>query len=341
MSDFYELTAAEQCARLERLARAALPEWGIDRSAGIELIKHRENTIFKVVNAEAKTRHVLRVHRASYNTPNDVQSELQWMQALRRSGVLTPEVVMTQDGKLIKELKASNVPEVRTIDLFRWIDAQELGRIEDGANDDPETLGKYRVMGEAAARLHNHAATWPLPAGFTRHAWNGEGLLGEQPVWGRFWESGLLDSAQRRQMNAIRSKAASLLEEFGDTRDRYGLIHADLVPENLMMGANGVYIIDFDDMGFGWHLFDLATIMFWHYGTQHYDALYRSMIAGYRMQRELTDEMLEWFQLFLILRGTTYVGWCYTRQETQFAREMAAIVMERMMALLARHPTLR
>ena len=334
MSEFYDLEADEQCRLLERLGRVALTEWGIDKDAELRLIKHRENTIFKVTEREGAQSYALRVHRARYNTPDEIRSELQWMHALRHAGILTPEVIPTADGMLTHEARSKGVPESRTVDLFRWIDGCELGRIEDGGSDDPETLAKYRLVGATAARLHNHASAWPLPAGFTRHAWDEAGLLGGQPLWGRYWESELLDEGQRLQLTAIREDARVLLEQFGTSPDRYGLVHADLVPENLMIAGSDVYVIDFDDMGFGWHLFDLATIMFWHLGTGYYDALLRSVITGYRSQRALADDLLEWFPLFLVLRGTTYIGWCHTRRETQFARDMGRWVISVMAQLL-------
>lgn len=342
MTDFYKLSGAEQCRLLESLARGVLQEWDISANAGIALIKHRENTIFRVTDSATSRSHVLRVHRAGYNSPAEIRSELHWMQALRADGILTPEVIPALDGALIREVRAAYIPEARTVDVFRWIDARELGRIEDGGSGDPETLGKYRIVGATAARLHNHAVAWRLPAGFTRHAWDRDGLLGKQPLWGRYWESALLDAEQCRALGAIRNNGRALLEQFGTAPDRYGLIHADLVPENLMTTGSDVYVIDFDDMGFGWHLFDLATIMYWHLGTEHYQPLFQSVIAGYREHRPFSAEQLHWFPLFLALRGTTYLGWCHTRRETSFAQEMGTWVLGALTGLLsANHEILK
>ena len=46
------------------------------------------------------------------------------------------------------------------------------------------------------------------------------------------------------------------------TCDRYGLIHCDFLPENLLKDGKTLRIIDFDDCGYDWHLFDIATSMF-------------------------------------------------------------------------------
>ena len=50
------------------------------------------------------------------------------------------------------------------------------------------------------------------------------------------------------------------LAAFGTGSDRYGLVHADTRLANLLVDDDGgVSVIDFDDCGFGWYLYDLAT----------------------------------------------------------------------------------
>ena len=40
-----------------------------------------------------------------------------------------------------------------------------------------------------------------------------------------------------------------------------GLIHADMVHENILIDGSSLVIIDFDYCGFGYRLFDLATAL--------------------------------------------------------------------------------
>ena len=44
------------------------------------------------------------------------------------------------------------------------------------------------TLGSIMAKMHNHAEHWREPVGFTRHAWDVDGLTGDRPFWGRFWE---------------------------------------------------------------------------------------------------------------------------------------------------------
>ena len=88
-------------------------------------------------------------------------------------------------------------------------------------------------------------------------------------------------------------------------------------------------MIDFDDAGFGWHLFELATSLYFITGDGIYPTARDALINGYRSQRQLSDGALEWLPLFLAVRGTTYLGWVHTRQGSVTAREMTPFLVER------------
>ena len=58
--------------------------------------------------------------------------------------------------------------------------------------------------------------------------------------------------------------------------------------QNLLFDDGVVRLIDFDDAGFGWHLFDMATSLFYLSlaGERTFDAILDAFITGYRSQRE-------------------------------------------------------
>ena len=98
MSDFYQLNAEQQANRLELLAKSALRHWNAEHCEP-ELIKYRENAVFKVADA-AGAPAVLRVHRQGYHSNDSLASELRWMAMLRESGmhVPSPIAVTNSDG---------------------------------------------------------------------------------------------------------------------------------------------------------------------------------------------------------------------------------------------------
>lgn len=153
------------------------------------------------------------------------------------------------------------MPEARQVDLFEWIEGSQLGTATADLADEKQFARIYRTAGELAALLHNHAAAWPLPAGFERHAWGAQGLMGEAPIWGRFWELEDLSPDERGLVRRARHEVRRALLPHPRIASNYSLIHADLHPENMLVQGERVRVIDFDDAGFGWHLYELATML--------------------------------------------------------------------------------
>jgi Ser/Thr protein kinase RdoA (MazF antagonist) len=126
----------------------------------------------------------------------------------------------------------------------------------------------------------------------------------------------------------LRVRVSQELAGFGTKSDRYGLIHADLVPENILVEGESLRIIDFDDAGFGWHMFEIATSLYFIRREGFYEIARDALIAGYRRQRPLADEHLRLLPMFLAARGTTYLGWVHTRKGEATARELTPQLIE-------------
>ena len=116
----------------------------------------------------------LRLHRHGYHSDDELRSELQWMQALSGSGVRVPNVIPAKSGDLFIRHSGDGLPGELQIDLFEWIEGEQLGSVEEGVADPDEVAATYNAIGELAARVHNQATTCELPKGFTRHAWDAD-----------------------------------------------------------------------------------------------------------------------------------------------------------------------
>lgn len=325
MTDYYALEPAQQAERLAAAGHDVLRQWDISK-ATLELIKHRENAVFKVEKGDFKA--ALRLHRHGYHDDDELRSELQWMQALSAAGIKVPEVIPARSGDLFVDYFADGLPGELQVDLFEWIDGEQLGSVEEGVADAAEVERTFAVLGELAARVHNQSVSWILPEGFKRHAWDADGLAGDNPFWGRFWEIRAATDAQRKLLIDVRERVHNDLEALPKSPGSYGMIHADFAAENIMVDGGDVRLIDFDDAGFGWHLFELATALYFIRGETYCDQAQTALIEGYRRHRQLTDEDLELLPLFFLARGTTYVGWVHTRSETDTAKELTPMLLE-------------
>lgn len=307
---------ASEIKAIKLLAQSALEQWGLT-DVELKLLKHRENSVFKVIDKATDTKYALRVHRADYHTKAALESEIVWMEALNESGVLCPESIKTPEGKTFVTASHQQVPEARQCSLLAWVDGvpfDNLGRVENGVI--PELKSRYRRLGSIAAEIHNQSENWQEPEGFFRHAWDKDGLLGENPLWGRFWEHPKLTGNQKKQILKARIVLKGLLDQIGKTNKNYGLIHADFLPENILANEDELRLIDFDDCGYGWHLFEMATSLFPHINQPYFDDLVSSYVEGYRSKRAFTEDQLEIFPAFLMIRGFAYIGWLMTRSES-------------------------
>ncbi|HWV13089.1 MAG TPA: phosphotransferase [Sphingobium sp.] len=333
---FYSRAPDEQIAALQLLAEAALEQWP-GRFNGLTPVKYRENAVFTVFRDDGR-RFAVRIHRHGYHSSDALRSELAWMRSLSDVGVGAPLSALTRGGDALLAVAHPAVPEPRQVDLLEWLPGTPIGSADHGlALTGPDAIAAMEKVGALAARVHSHSRTWTGAGGMVRHAWEEEGLIGPEPFWGQFWKMPGLTPSQLALLQQARERAADHLAAFGKDSDRYGLIHADFVPENLLFDGDRINLIDFDDCGFGWHMFELATALFFLEHQSDYALLTQALLGGYRQERALPIEHEAMLPLFLFLRGTTYMGWTQTRYETETAQTQGPMIIERTCDLAERY----
>ena len=275
----------------------ALALWGMT-GADCAFVAGRENRVYRV-DHECES-FALRFKRPGYRDLAELTSELDWLTEMARAGLVVPAPHLSRNGKRLVELKGHYV------DMVTWLTGTPMGRSRERLQlADP--LRTFTDLGAEMARLHLACDAWTVPEGFTRCTWDAEGLLGEAPLWGRFWENPTLDAPTRDMLQEFRKTALRALSQIDlDT----GLIHADLVRENVMIDGTKLHLIDFDDGGYGYRLFDMATTLLKNRAEPAYPALKQALLDGYRKVRPLDMTHLD---LFLALRAATYVGWIMPR----------------------------
>ncbi len=310
---------------LQTRAANVQADWGL--TVAPELINYRENAVFRVLLPDGSPA-ALRLHRPGYHTRAVLQSELDWMADLSRAGISVPTSIATLNGALLVDVPADADLPAQHVDLVSWMAGQPIGLSGQPLGMAAARLTQvFRTLGETMARLHNASSNWTAPITFQRPTWDAEGLLGEAPFWGRFWDCPGLTTEQAAYFTALRprlQKALSRTKGLG-----FGLIHADLVRENVLLLGDAVQIIDFDDCGPGWHLFDIATALLKNLREPEFPLIQRALIAGYRIRRDLPDNDLQHLPLFLTLRALTYVGWAGSRMaEAETPARMGRFIVE-------------
>jgi len=295
------------------LVLKALSHWGLEH-AEYSLVAARENHVLKVLDGERT--YALRLHRPGLRTSGELFSELSWMAALEHAGICTPKPVPTTEGNFVCEIGG------RQVSMLTWLTGVPLGSTGTPFVHRDRT-GVFHKLGQTMAEMHLIADKWQQPAGFTRIAWDRDSLLGPDPVWGRFWENPDLMPEERGILLEFRQMADRTLEELETGLD-FGLIHADLVRENIMVDEEGLCVIDFDDCGFGFRLFEVATALIKNMSEPDYPELKDALLQSYLSRRTLDLSALD---LFLGLRAATYVGWIIPRmhEDGGYARNQRMI----------------
>ena len=261
----------------------------------LRLIRDRENHVFE--RATPQGRAALRLHRAGYQSPAAIRSELWWCAELARAGLPVPAALPARDGALLVPLA-----DGRHASAIAWIEGEALGEAaKPNPRPLPQVLDLYQALGTLLARVHRATDALTLPAGFTRPRWDRDGLVGDDPLWGRFWDHPAATSDQRamliRARDALRERLAGQI----------GLIHADVLRENVLVNGRSVSLIDFDDSGFGFRLHDLGTALVQTVQHPEHAQLRDALMAGYGTA---DTDMVE---AFTLARTLASVGWTMPR----------------------------
>jgi Ser/Thr protein kinase RdoA (MazF antagonist) len=311
--------------RVRGCARDALAAYGVHPEATVELLNVSENATFVVCDPDTGPS-VLRVHRLGYHTEAEIASELAWMDALRsEAGVRTPRVLPAADGRRMVTVAerggSSGQPAERHCVRFELLPGTEPG----GSPEDPElTTEHFAELGEITARMHRHAREWSRPDWFTRFHWDYAAAFGEQARWGR-WQDGIgVGPSEREILTRLDNVLRARLRAFGSGPERYGLVHADTRLANLLVHDGSVSVIDFDDSGFSWYLYDLGTSVSFFEHEPEVPALVDSWLEGYRRAARLSAEDQAEIWTFIMFRRLLLVAWIGSHRAVDIAAELGA-----------------
>ena len=289
------------------LARAF--DLGGEADFDLRLINVSENETYRV-DCTNGHRFALRLNRHGYHTHAEIESEMAWLDALHEGKIIqAAKPLLGRDGRHLQNLGA------REGVLFEWKDGREP-LISDNL------LSLAEALGGIAARLHNHTEHWQRPAGFIRPRWDFDAALGTEMRWGD-WRKGLGVTPEMvplyvRTVDVIEKR----LQAYGEAPSRFNLIHGDLRLANLLVDVDAITVIDFDDSGYGWLMYDAATMVSFHEHEQHVLELIGSWVKGYRALRPLAKADEREIATFIMFRRLLLTAWLGSHNEIDLAREL-------------------
>jgi Ser/Thr protein kinase RdoA (MazF antagonist) len=280
----------------DAISAAAL--WG---GAVTKPLTLRENEVFEVALPQGRA--ALRLHRMGYQTAAAIHSELWWCAELGKAGLPVPAPIALPDGGLLAQL-----PSGRHASVVTWVKGEPLGAAGVPLPG-PLTnqLDRHHALGRLVAQIHRATDALTLPATFNRPAWGHDGLVGANPFWGRFWDHPALSGDEAATLRATRDWLSQRLRT---SASPIGLIHADVLRENVFVNGQSLSLIDFDDSGFGYRWYDLGTVLSQNLYEPAYPEIRAALIDGYATILPIDPNEVDSFTL---ARTLASVGWTAPR----------------------------
>ncbi|MEP7348414.1 MAG: phosphotransferase [Sphingorhabdus sp.] len=288
-------------------ANAAADAFGL-KAAELRPISNSENVVFRLREADTGQLYALRLHRPGYHSLDTLVSERAWTSALAEKGMIVPTGRRAKNGDWYVPVDTPDPQKIRHAGVTVWHEGHAL-ESQLGSDRGPESWPWFRRLGALLGELHTYTENWVIPANFNRHRLDIDGLMGETPFWGRFWDSALLDDQERRLMLDARTWVTARLGELQKNGAAFGLIHADSHLDNVLISGDRLGLIDFDDCAFGWQVFDLCVALHSSWSHPDFATIRDHFIAGYETQHRLPQDILQQMDLFLLIRSLQLVSW--------------------------------
>jgi Ser/Thr protein kinase RdoA (MazF antagonist) len=303
---------------LDAVVEAALSRYGFSFDATYRLVNVSENSTYRIDDPQNGQSTALRISRSNYHSEAAIASELDWMDALSKADVVhPPKVIEALDGSRVQIVEIQGAPP-RMIVLFEWLSGSP-------PRFDGSLVPNFRILGSLAARMQAHGLSWKRPMSFERYSCDYDAALGSKAIWGR-WQDGLgLAAGERALLMQLDNEIKRRLDEYGREQDRFGLAHNDLRLANLLQDGDELRVIDFDDCGFSWYMYDFATAVSFIEDDPRVPDLMAAWLEGYANHRALSRADLDILPTLVLFRRLLLVGWIGSHHEfAEEARELGA-----------------
>jgi Ser/Thr protein kinase RdoA (MazF antagonist) len=297
---------------LTQLASEALLRYPAAFHGQLSLLCRSENATF-LVRGDAGQRFALRIHRGDYHHRDEIESELAWLDALRHTGVMVPEAIVALDGHRVQTLPVSD-GESRNVTFFHWIEGEMPT-----TDVDPRAFAQ---LGEVTARLHQHSRRWVKPAGFRRIVWDHDTMVGPESHWGRWQDAPGLREEDFPLIEQTIEHIHQVLQDYGKSSERYGLIHADLRLTNLLLHDGETRVIDFDDCGMGWYMHDAAAAISFVEHHPRASEWVEHWLRGYQRVCPLSEADLAVIPTMIVQRRIQLLAWRGSHATTDMAQSL-------------------
>ena len=306
----------ETMEHLSLLANESLELWDLPAGSKARLINVSENETF-LVEAPDGFKSILRIHREDYHTETAIACEHAWSRSLNEEGgVKTPDILPGRNGSMIQSATSTELGQKRYLAMFEFVEGSEPDQQDD-------LTGGFEELGEIAAKTHLHSIDWERPEPFERLVWDLDTVFGKEATWGNWRDGPNIGQQTREVLEQVEATVIERLTRDGRGTDRFGLIHADMRLANLLITKGETRLIDFDDCGLGWLMYDFAAGISFMEDDPRIPDLKQAWVRGYRSIRPLSEEDEAEIPTFVMMRRLALLAWIGSHSEVDIAKELA------------------
>ena len=148
-------------------------------------------------------------------------------------------------------------------------------------------------------------------------------MFGPNATWHDWRDAPNVTDSIKAVLEETEAVVTDRLQKYGTSVERFGLIHADMRLANLLINEGTTRLIDFDDCGLGWFMYDFAAGISFIEDDPQVPALKEAWVNGYRKARQLSDGDEKEIDTFIMLRRLALLAWIGSHIEVDTAKELA------------------
>lgn len=310
--------------RLRMLAEVVLDSYPIKVKA-VDFIKLSANAIFRVVDNRNKG-YQLRINPLACHNKQAALEEIKWLNYIKKNtDIIVPTPVKNKNGQYVNEYFHPGVSAPRFCSLFEWLPGKTRWKSIN------ESYAYH--LGFLIAQLQQSGKRINIKH---RDYWCADRLVGTGRA--KFYNVEKLHNVSKKQQEQItqaRRLVHHKLKQYEKSnRDKYGLIHGDMQPNNILCHQGKYAVIDFDDCGLGLFGVDLGTALcaFEHVaeGSRRKDfhSLQDALLQGYEEHMPLTQKDLDLLPYFMLSIKLMTIAWLEIRRDNPKMRQYHQIAVK-------------
>jgi Ser/Thr protein kinase RdoA (MazF antagonist) len=246
-----------------------------------------------------------------------------WMKELSEDTELNlPEVFTGKNCSLIQKFPCESSGKIYRCCMFSFLEGTALKDLSG-----KELFSQLEKTGAILAKLHIQSQTRDISRPLKRFSWDIDDLLGKDARWGNWRGNESLNKKQTEIIEKAVKRITARVISFGKAADKFGLIHADLHCSNIIVSGDKLQILDFDDCGYGYFLYDFGCSL-----VEYSDELEKAaeaLIRGYERIKPLSREEKKDVNTFILLRRIVRLAWLAGHSQSDTAKTVSSGYIEK------------